>query len=63
MAYPPKAKALLGRHHQQEHIEILAAMAAAAFADSGLSEEEIAKGCVTLALEIQKQVAERVGSE
>jgi len=60
MAYPPKAHALLRRHHQQEHIEILAAMAAAAFANSGLREEEIAKGSVTLALEIQKQVAELV---
>ena len=57
MAYPPKAKALLGRHHQQEHLEILAAMATAAFANSGLDESKIAKGSVALALEIQKEIA------
>lgn len=63
MAYPPKARAVLGRHHQQEHLEILAAMAAAAFANSGLDETAIATGSVTLALEIQKQVAERIESK
>ncbi len=57
MAYPPKAKALLGRHHQQEHLEILAAMTSAAFVNSGLDESKIAKGSVALALEIQKEIA------
>jgi len=57
MAYPPKAKALLGRHHQQEHLEILAAMVSAAFANSGLDESKIAKGSVALALEIQREIA------
>ncbi|MCC9620718.1 hypothetical protein LPB41_03355 [Thalassospira sp. MA62] len=56
MAYPPNAQALIGRAHEQEHVEVLAAMAAAAFANSGLSEKEIAKGSVSLALEIRKQV-------
>ena len=62
MAYPPKAKAVLERRHQFEHREILAAMSAAAFANSGLNETEIARGSVTLALEIQKAVAEQFKS-
>lgn len=60
MAYPPKAKAVLERRHQYEHLEILAAMSTAAFANSGLSETEIAKGSVALALEIQKAVAAQI---
>ncbi len=62
MAYPPKAKAVLERRHQFEHLEMLAAMSAAAFANSGLNETEIARGSVTLALEIQKAVAEQFKS-
>lgn len=60
MAYPPKAKAVLERRHQYEHLELLAAMSAAAFANSGLSEEEIARGSVALAVEIQKAVAAQI---
>lgn len=60
MAYPPKAKAVLERRHEYEHLETLAAMSTAAFANSGLSETEIARGSVILALEIQKVVAEQV---
>lgn len=59
MAYPPKAKAALTRQHQNEHLEIMASMATAAFANSGLGEEEIAAGSVRIALAIQKQLNEQ----
>ena len=56
MAYPPKAKAALARQHQNEHLEIMASMATAAFANSGLSEEQVAAGSVRIALAIQKEI-------
>jgi hypothetical protein len=63
MAYPPKAKALLGRDHKQEHLELLAGLTSAVYANSGLSEDEIARGSVALAIEIQKRVKDHIDSQ